>query len=76
MKVSELARKLSQLDPDLEVYCYEEGPVAIAGPGPFEAVDAYAADVELKRVNGKPEMVFGSAGKTRQVAIIGISPDF
>lgn len=31
MKVKDLISKLSQLDPNLEVYCYEEGPVAIQG---------------------------------------------
>jgi hypothetical protein len=78
MKVKELIHKLNQLDQDLEVYCYEEGPVPIQGknPGPFDIVDASLANVEMKRVSGKPSMSFGGSAATRKVAIIGITPDF
>jgi hypothetical protein len=76
MKVSELARKLGQLDPNLEVYCYAEGPVAIQGPGPFDLVDASEADVDVKRIDGKPSMSFVGTGKGRKVVVIGITPDF
>ena len=79
MKVSELAKKLAQLDPNLEVYCYEDGPVPIppSCPGPFDIVDASTADVELSRDKaGKPMMKFESSSKSKKVAIIGITPDF
>ena len=78
MKVKELIHKLSQLDQDLEVYCYEEGPVPIQdqNPGPFDIVDASLANVEMKRVSGKPTMTFGGPSTTRKVAIVGITPDF
>jgi hypothetical protein len=81
MKVKDLISKLSQLDPNLEVYCYEEGPVPIQGvnPGPFDLVDVSPApvlasrDSKTNKVNFKFE---GNAPGTRQVAIIGITPDF
>lgn len=76
MKVRELVNQLNKLDPDLEVYCYEEGPVAINGPGPFDVTDAAIVPVELNRLNGKPAMHFGSAPNARQVVILGITPDF
>jgi hypothetical protein len=76
-----LLYKLSQLDPNLEVYCYEEGPVAIQGanPGPFDLVDVSHApvlasrDSKTNKVNFKFE---GNATGASQVAIIGITPDF
>lgn len=66
------------LDPELEVYCYEEGAVPIHGPnpGPFDIVDASNAQVEIRRVAGKPAMRFGGSKNTKTVAIIGISPEF
>jgi len=81
MKVKDLISKLSQLDPNLEVYCYEEGPVAIQGtnPGPFDLVDVSSAPVLISRdpktnkVNFKFE---GEVPGSRQYAIIGITPDF
>jgi acetamidase/formamidase len=76
MKVKELIARLQALDGNLDVYCYEEGPVVIAGPGPFDIVDVSKADVELKRIEGKPAMMFGSSGRAVHVAIIGLTPDF
>ena len=64
MKVIELIHRLNQLDKDLEVYCYmKEGPVPIQGqnPGPFDIVDASLANVEMKRMSGKPVMTFGGS---------------
>ncbi len=77
MKVKDLVKKLSSLDQNAEVYCYEEGPVEIQGPGPFDLVDVSAAMVELKRLqNGKPAMRFGGADAQQKVVVIGITPDF
>lgn len=76
MKVSELIKQLSKLDPNLEVYGYEEGPVAITDSGPFDVVAVSEADVELKRINGKPAMKFGSDQQTRRVVVVGLTPDF
>jgi hypothetical protein len=81
MKVKDLISKLSQLDPNLEVCCYEEGPVAIQGvnPGTFDLVDVSPASVlasrdpKTNKVNFKFEGNFPGA---RQFAIIGITPDF
>lgn len=78
MKVKELIQKLNQVDQDLEVYCYEEGPIPIQGknPGPFDIVGASIANVDMSRVSGKPTMSFGGLAAKKKVAIIGITPDF
>jgi hypothetical protein len=81
MKVKDLISKLSQLDPNLEVYCYEEGPVAIKGvnPGPFDLVDVSPGAVHTSRDSKTNKVNFkfeGNASGARQVAIIGITPDF
>lgn len=81
MKVKDLISKLSQLDPNLEVYCYEEGPVQIQGinPGPFELVDVSSAPVLTSRDSRTNKVNFkfeGSIPGARNVAIIGITPDF
>ena len=81
MKVKELIAKLAQLDQNLEVYCYEEGPVPIQGmnPGPFDLVDISPAHVLVSR-NGqtnKVEFKFeGDISGVKKVVIIGITPDF
>lgn len=51
MKVKDLISKLNQLDQNLEVYCYEDGPVSIQGenPGPFYLVDVSPAPVLSSR---------------------------
>ena len=79
MKVGELIKKLNQLDPNLEVYCYEEGPVSIPPnyPGPFDIVDISSAQVVVSRDDsGKPQIKFESSETSRVIAIIGITPDF
>jgi len=81
VKVKDLIAKLSQLDPNLEVYCYEEGPVPIQGvnPGPFDLVDASLAPVLISRDARTNKVNFKFEGKVpgaRDVAIIGITPDF
>ena len=79
MKVSELVKKLTQLDQNLEVYCYEDGPVPLQQgmPGPFDLVDVSSAAVEISRdATGKPKMKFESSSSSVKVAIIGITPDF
>jgi hypothetical protein len=78
VKVSDLIQKLSQLDPNLEVYCYEEGPVPIQGvnPGPYDIVDASSASVEMMRISGKPMLRFSTTAASKSVAILGITPDF
>lgn len=77
MKVRELIAQLQTLDPNLDVLCYEEGPVPIeAGPGPFDVVAASLANVERNRMsNGKPVITFDNENG-RPMAIIGITPDF
>lgn len=78
MKVKDLLEKLSKLDPNLEIYCYEDGPVPIEGPnpGPFDIVDASSVKVVMNRVSGKPVISFGGDEATHGIAIIGITPDF
>jgi hypothetical protein len=76
VKVGELIKQLSKLDPNLEVYGYEEGPVAITDSGPFDVVAVSEADVELKRIDGRALMKFGSDQRTTRVAIVGLTPDF
>ena len=81
MRVKDLISKLNQLDQNLEVYCYEEGPVPIQGanPGPFDLVDVSptpvltSRDGRTNKVNFKFE---GNAPGARNVVIIGIPPDF
>lgn len=80
MKVKDLISKLSKLDPNIEVYCYEEGPVAIEGvnPGPFGLVDVSSAPILASRDSnsGKAHFKFeGDVPGARQFAIIGITPD-
>lgn len=81
MKVKDLIAKLSPLDPNLEVYCYEEGPVPIKGvnPGPFDLVDVSPEPVLASRDSGTNKVNFkfeGDAPGARSVVIIGITPDF
>lgn len=81
MKVKDLISKLSQLDPNLEVYCYEEGPIQIQGvnPGPFDIVDVSPAPVLASRDSrtNKPSFKFeGNVPGALNVAIIGITPEF
>lgn len=76
MKVKELVKKLSMLDPNADVYCYEEGPVALEGSGPFDIVAVSPANVEMTRLEvGKVAMKFGTLDDSRQVVIIGITSD-
>lgn len=77
MKVRELIAQRQTLDPNLDVLCYEEGPVPIqAGPGPFDVVAASLAHVERSRLsNGKPVISFDNENG-RPVAIVGITSDF
>lgn len=81
MKVKDLIAKLNNLDPDLVVYCYEEGPVPIQGenPGPFELVDVGRTSVLMSRDGKTNEVNFkleGNAPGARDVVIIGITPNF
>lgn len=77
MKVRELIAQLQALDPNLDVLCYEEGPIPIqAGPGPFDVVAASVANAERSRTsNGRPTLAFDNE-KGRPIAILGITPDF
>jgi hypothetical protein len=80
MKVKDLISKLSLLDSNLEVYCYEEGPVAIQGvnPGPFDIVDVSPAPVLTSRDSKTNKVIFkfeGNVPGARQFVIIGITPD-
>jgi hypothetical protein len=81
VKVKDLIYKLNQLDQNLEVYCYEEGPVLIQGvtPGPFELVDVSPAPVLSSRDGSTNKVSFkfeGNVPGARNVAIIGITADF
>ena len=81
MKVSELISKLNRLDPNLDVYCYEEGPVPIQGvnPGPFDLVDVSDAPVVSSRIHQTNKIEFkfeGDIPSAKKVAIIGITPEF
>jgi hypothetical protein len=76
MKVGELIKHLSKLDPSLEVYGYEEGPAAITDSGPFDVVTVSEAAVEMKRIDGRALMKFGSDERMTRVAILGLTPDF
>jgi hypothetical protein len=81
VKVKDLIAKLNQLDPNLEVYCYEEGPVQIQGvnPGPFDLVDVSPAPVLFSRDRRTNRVSFkfeGNVPSARDVVIIGITPEF
>jgi hypothetical protein len=81
VKVAELIKKLQQMDPGLDIYCYEEGPVPMAGgdPGPFDIVDVSQTHVTASRNSTTNKAAFkfeGNEKGARMVAIIGITPDF
>lgn len=81
MKVRDLLAELQKLDPNLEVFCYEDGPVPIDGknPGPFDLVSVSDAQVRTSRDTRTNKVHFkfeGDVPSARKVAIIGITPDF
>jgi acetamidase/formamidase len=78
MKVRELIVQLEKLDSNLDVLCFEDGPVPIEGPnpGPFDIIAVSVENVERTRINGKPTISFISDEKLRPVALIGITSDF
>lgn len=78
MKVSELASKLSKLDQNLEIYCYEEGPTPIprGWPGPFDLGDVSVAGVKMSRDSANRALLTFDQESSRSVVIIGITPDF
>lgn len=80
MKVKDLIAQLAKLDPNLDVYCYEDGPTPIeSGPGPFDILGASAEFVSASRHSqtNRPILKFeGDAPGAVQRAIIGITPDF
>lgn len=81
MKVKDLLALLSKLDQNLDVYCYEDGPVPIesGNPGPFDITSVSAELVSPSRHSqtNKPILKFeGDVPGAVQRAIIGITPDF
>lgn len=80
MKVKDLIAKLAQLDPNLEVYCYEKGPVPIQGnsPGPFDLVDVSPEQVLASRDRQTNKVHFkfeDNASGSIKVVIVGITPE-
>lgn len=81
MKVKDLIAQLNKLDPNLDVYCYEDGSVSIEGgnPGPFDIVGVTAEMATASRHSEtrKPILKFeGAVPGAYPRAIIGITPDF
>lgn len=79
MKVKELISKLETLDPNLEIYCYEdESFEASANPGPFDIIDAACASAIVSRDTrtGKVKFKFeGDIPGSRKIAIISVTQD-
>ena len=80
MKVRDLLTELQKLDPNLEVYCYDDGPVPIDGtnPGPYDLVGVSCTQVLISRDSRSNKVHFkfeGDVPSARKVAIIGITPD-
>lgn len=79
MKVKDLIAQLSKLDPNMEIFCYEDGPVPTPANyvGPFDIVDVNAHPVVLSREpSGRVNVNFDSdAPHARPHAIIGITSD-
>jgi hypothetical protein len=81
LKVKELIAELSKLDQNLDVFCYESGPVPIEGrnPGPFDIVDVTAESTILSlrsKSGARTLQLDNEAPRAVRRAIIGISPDF
>lgn len=79
MKVKDLIAQLNKLDPNLEIYCFEDGPVPIKDSGPFDITGVSTEFVGLSRDpdTRKPRMTFeGDVPGSRRHAILGITPDF
>ncbi|NVD74528.1 hypothetical protein HUX88_29010 [Duganella sp. BJB1802] len=80
MKVKDLIAQLSKLDQNLEIYCYEDGPVPIEGsnPGPFDITTASVEWVVRSRddLTNKAIIKFeGEVPGAIRCAIVGITPD-
>lgn len=79
MKVKDLIAQLEKLDPNMEIFCYEDGPVPIPAsyPGPFEIVDVSSHPATLSRdSSGRVHVSFDpGAPHARPHAIIGITSD-
>jgi hypothetical protein len=79
VKVKELIAQLSKLDQNLEVFCYEDGPVPLRNeyPGPFDITSASSARMEISRTSvGQVAINFDrDAPGAREYALIGITSD-
>jgi hypothetical protein len=80
MKVKDLIAQLSKLDQNLDVFCYEDGPVPIesGNPGPFDITTASiewvvrSRDADTNKATIKFE---GEVAGATRCAIVGITPD-
>jgi len=79
MKVKDLIAKLSELDPELDVICIEDGPIPLRNdyPGPFEIVDVSSQKVVTSRdSSGRVSIKFDQTARGAwERALIGITSD-
>jgi len=79
MKVKDLITQLSKLDQNLDVYCFEDGPVPLHNdyPGPFEITDVSSHRVVLARDSvGRVSITFDpNAPGARERVLVGITSD-
>lgn len=79
MKVKDLIARLSKLDQNLEVYCFEDGPVPLYNdyPGPFDITDVSSQRVLISRDSvGRVSITFDrDAPGAREHVLVGITSD-
>lgn len=79
MKVKDLITQLNKLDQNLDVYCFEDGPVPLHKdyPGPFDITDVSSQRVAISRDSvGRVSITFDpNAPGARERALVGITSD-
>lgn len=79
MKVKDLIAQLSKLDPNIEVFCHDDGPIPIPEgyAGPFEITEVGAQKVVISRNSDRKVIISfdNKASGAREVALIGITAD-
>lgn len=79
VKVKDLIAQLNKLDENLDIYCFEDGPVPLRNdyPGPFDVTDVSSQRVLISRDSiGRVLINFDrDAPGARERALIGITSD-
>ena len=80
MKVRELIRGLSSLDPDLEVLCYTEDERFVAAGTLFRLLKVEAVDVthgeQVRLDDGTPYLKLGKGSSSAALATLTVTADF